>query len=215
MAKPNTRATLISYCKRALGHPVIEINVDDDQVDDRIDEAFQFYQEYHTDAIETTFLKHLPSTTDITNGYFAIPDLVTNVKRVFPMNETATSASMFDIKYQIHLNDIYSLGYMGSLVNYEISKQWLSMVDIIIDSDDHHYDFNRHRNTLRIDMDWKTDITNPSTFSSGTVVVNNNFALKGVENKELDFDHGAIHTVDVSHSTNTGHVFKLSTTYNN
>ena len=52
MAKPNSRATLVSYCKRALGAPVIEINVDDDQVDDRIDEALQFYQEYHHDAIE-------------------------------------------------------------------------------------------------------------------------------------------------------------------
>ena len=57
MAKPNSRATLVSYCKRALGHPVIEINVDDDQVDDRIDEALQFYQEYHADAIEKVYLK--------------------------------------------------------------------------------------------------------------------------------------------------------------
>ena len=44
MAIPNTRQTLISYAKRALGHPVIEINVDDDQVDDRVDEAIQYYQ---------------------------------------------------------------------------------------------------------------------------------------------------------------------------
>ena len=58
MAKPNSRATLISYCKRELGHPVIEINVDEDQVDDRIDEALQFYQEYHHDAIEKVYLKH-------------------------------------------------------------------------------------------------------------------------------------------------------------
>ena len=58
MAAPNSRATLIKYCKRALGAPVVEINVDDDQVDDRIDEALQFYQEYHTDAIEKAYLKH-------------------------------------------------------------------------------------------------------------------------------------------------------------
>ena len=58
MAVPNSRPTLIKYCKRALGAPVIEINVDDDQVEDRIDEALQFYQEYHDDAIEKVFLKH-------------------------------------------------------------------------------------------------------------------------------------------------------------
>ena len=58
MAKPNSRPSLIKYCKRALGAPVVEINVDDDQVDDRIDEALQFYQEYHTDAIQRVYLKH-------------------------------------------------------------------------------------------------------------------------------------------------------------
>ena len=50
MAKPTTRQTLIDYCLRNLGHPVIEINVDEEQLDDRADEAFQFYQEYHSDA---------------------------------------------------------------------------------------------------------------------------------------------------------------------
>ena len=63
MAKPNSRATLIAYAKRALGHPVIEINVDDDQVDDRVDEALQFYQEYHADAVEKVYLKHLTCQT--------------------------------------------------------------------------------------------------------------------------------------------------------
>ena len=52
MAIPSTRQTLISYAKKALGHPVIEINVDDDQVDDRVDEALQYYQQYHYDVSE-------------------------------------------------------------------------------------------------------------------------------------------------------------------
>ena len=47
MATPNTRQTLISYAKRALGHPVIEINVDDDQIDDRVDEALQYLSLIH------------------------------------------------------------------------------------------------------------------------------------------------------------------------
>ena len=231
MAKPNSRATLVSYCKRALGHPVIEINVDDDQVDDRIDEALQFYQEYHGDSIEKVYLKHkitgttltlsasvastftvgeiitgatsgatgtvhenstgtglvysalgdinVPfqteqitgdnsSTTatissiskgDIELGYVAIPDLVTSVVNVFPINDTDTSTiNMFDVKYQMHLNDMFSLGYMGSLMEYAMTKQWLSMLDMIISTSDKYYDFNRHRNTLRIDMDWKNEV---------------------------------------------------------
>ena len=229
MAKPNSRATLISYCKRALGHPVIEINVDDDQVDDRIDEALQFYQEYHHDAIEKVYLKHKVTGSTLTlsaavagnftvgetitggtseatavvatatgstitysylgdsnkvfttetitggtssatatvssitkgnieNGYITIPDLVTNVVRVFPLNPANTgSINMFDIRYQMQVNDIYSLGYMGSLLEYEMTQQWLAMIDTVLDATKKHIEFARHRNTLRIDMDWSAE----------------------------------------------------------
>ena len=58
MAPPNSRDTLIDYCKRRLGDPVLEINVDEDQIEDRIDEALQYYQEYHSDATVRTYLKH-------------------------------------------------------------------------------------------------------------------------------------------------------------
>ena len=68
MAKPNSRQTLIDYCLRSLGAPVIEINVDEDQIEDRIDEAVQFYQEYHSDAIIRMFRKHQVTSDNITNG---------------------------------------------------------------------------------------------------------------------------------------------------
>ncbi len=58
MAKPTTRATFKNYCLRRLGFPVIDINVDDDQVDDRIDDALQFFEDYHFDGVEEMFLKH-------------------------------------------------------------------------------------------------------------------------------------------------------------
>ena len=58
MANPTTRQTLIDYCLRQLGHPVVEINVDDDQVEDAIDQALQFYREFHYDAIERVYLQH-------------------------------------------------------------------------------------------------------------------------------------------------------------
>ena len=71
MAIPNTRQKLIDYCLRALGHPVIEINVDDDQIEDRVDEAIQFYQEFHSDAVVRNLLKHQVTQTDINNGYIS------------------------------------------------------------------------------------------------------------------------------------------------
>jgi hypothetical protein len=102
MAKPNSRATLISYCKRELGHPVIEINVDDDQVDDRIDEALQFYQEYHHDAIDMDWKNEVqiddylifecyrildPDTyTDVYNDYFLKKYSTALIKRQWGQN---------------------------------------------------------------------------------------------------------------------------------
>lgn len=158
MAKPNSRTSLVDYCLRSLGAPVIEINVDDDQVDDRIDEALQFYQTYHADAIEKVYLKHQITADDVTNRYIPINDLVTDVIRVLPIRDTMSSTNMFDVKYQMHLNDIYSLGFLGSLTEYVMGQQWLALLDLVIDSDDKHISFDRHKNQLRIDMDWSSEV---------------------------------------------------------
>ena len=85
MAAPNTRQTLIDYCLRSLGAPVIEINVDDDQVDDRIDEALQFYQTYHADAIEKFYMKH-----EVTNSSLT---LTAAVATTFVVGETITGGT--------------------------------------------------------------------------------------------------------------------------
>ncbi len=159
MAKPNSRTTLIDYCLRNLGAPVIEINVDEDEIDDRVDEALQFYQHYHADAIEKVFLKHQVTQTDIDNGYIAINDLVTDVLRVLPIRDTYSANNLFDIKYQMHLNDMFSLGYMGSLLEYSMAQQYLSTLDLVIDNDNKFISFDRHRNRLRIDMAWSEEVS--------------------------------------------------------
>ena len=82
MAAPNSRQTLVDYCLRKLGAPVLEINIDEDQISDRIDEAFQFYQEYHSDAIYKVYHKHQITQADITNEYIPIPDAVLSVQRI-------------------------------------------------------------------------------------------------------------------------------------
>lgn len=159
MAVPNSRDTLIDYCLRALGHPVIEINIDDDQVSDRVDEALQFYQHYHADAIEKVFLKHQVTQTDIDNGYLSINSLVTEVIRVLPIRDTFSSNNLFDIKYQMHLNDMFSLGYMGSLLEYSMAQEYLSTLDILIDSDSKFAQFDKHRNRVEIHMKWDEEVS--------------------------------------------------------
>ena len=158
MAKPNSRQTFLDYCLRSLGAPVIEINVDDDQVSDRVDEALQFYQHYHADAIEKVFLKHQVTQTDINNKYLTLNGLVTEVIRVLPIRDTISSNNLFDIKYQMHLNDMFSLGYMGSLLEYSMAQQYLSTLDLIIDSDSKFAQFDKHRNRLEIHMKWDEEV---------------------------------------------------------
>ena len=106
MAIPNSRATLIDYCLRRLGDPVIEINVDPDQQEDRVDEAIQYYQEFHSDATMRTFLKHQVTAADVTNEYITLSDSVQFVSRMFSVDGGTMTRNFFDVKYQLHLNDI-------------------------------------------------------------------------------------------------------------
>ena len=87
MAIPSTKATLKSYCLRALGHGVIDINVSDDQVDDRLDEALQYFAEYHYDGVERMLLKHQITSADITRG---TSDASTTATDVVDSSVTAT-----------------------------------------------------------------------------------------------------------------------------
>ena len=84
MATPNSKDSLKEYCLRALGKPVIEINVDDDQVDDRLDEALQYFAEFHMDGVERLYLKHqitaAEKTRAVTNTTESITDAVDNSK---------------------------------------------------------------------------------------------------------------------------------------
>jgi hypothetical protein len=68
MAKPTTRQQLIDYCLRRLGAPVLEINVDDDQIDDLVDDALQYFQERHFDGVERMYLKYKFTEEDINRG---------------------------------------------------------------------------------------------------------------------------------------------------
>jgi hypothetical protein len=159
MAKPTSKATLIDYCLRNLGAPVIEVNVDDDQIDDRIDEALQFYQEYHSDAVERVYLKHQVTQDDIDNGYITLTDHIQNIMRVFPLNDAQTSSSMFSAKYQMHMNDLFNLNYGGALLDYSMRMMHLSLMGDVVNDGVKHIEWNRHRNTLRIDMDWSNEVS--------------------------------------------------------
>jgi len=180
MAIPNSKSSLKDYCLRALGKPVIDINVDDDQVDDRIDEALQYFAEYHYDGIERMYLKHKITSAEITRvatntttvgtdlvdgsitanwlegkGFIPIPSTVVSVIKMFSIGDAITR-NMFDLRYQLRLNDLYDFSTQDML-NYEMQQQNLQRLDHILVGEK-PIRFKQHQQRLYIDMDWGNDV---------------------------------------------------------
>ena len=158
MAPPNSRDTLIEYCKRRLGDPVLEINVDEDQIEDRVDEAIQYYQEYHTDATIRTYLKHQVTASDKANEYIPISSDILYVSKLFPMASSFNSSfNFFDIKYQMMLNDIADLqNFAGDLAYYDQMQQYLSLLDMKLNGAP-QVNFSRHQDRIYIFGDFQDD----------------------------------------------------------
>ena len=155
MAKPTTRAEFKTYCLRRLGFPVIEINVDDDQVDDRIDDALAFFNDYHYDGTEKIFMKHRITQEDIDRRWIHCPDAVTFVTNVFPFDDSNSSINMFDLRYQLRLHDLYDFTSV-SYVSYEMTMQHIQTLNLLF-SGKPQFRFNRHQNKLFLDIDWSSD----------------------------------------------------------
>jgi len=153
MAIPSTRAEFKEYCLRKLGKPVIEINVDDDQVEDRIDEALLYFADYHFDGTEKTYYQYPVTNEDITNKYITMPENIIGVINLFPIGQALNTNNLFNIRYQIALNDLYTLTSV-SMVPYYMALQHVQFLEqMLVGQQPIRY--NRHVNKLYIDMDWK------------------------------------------------------------
>jgi hypothetical protein len=180
MAQPSSRAELKEYCLKQLGKPVLEINVDDDQIDNLIDDAIQYFHERHYDGIERVYLKHKITPTeketikqtgisttqsatvvgagltsiDYVEGvnYLPLPDSIIGVNSVLKLNSSTVSDGLFNIKYQLFLNDVYYYGALD-LLNYSMVKRYLEDLDHILNP---HamIRFNKTNHKLYLDIDW-------------------------------------------------------------
>ena len=157
MAAPSTRTEFKDYCLRRLGFPVIQINVDDDQVDDRIDDAFQFFHDYHFDGVEKIYMKHRITQDDIDRKFIYCPDPVIFVTKIFPFDDSNSSINMFDLRYQLRLHDLYDFTSV-SYVSYEITMQHITTLNMLFSGYPQHR-FNRHQNKIFLDIDWSRDAT--------------------------------------------------------
>ena len=158
MAVPTSRATFKEYCLRKLGKPVIEINVDDDQVDDRIDECIRYYWDYHFDGTEKTYYKHLITDQTKIDKYITLPENIIGAIRVFQIGDPSIRASdMFNIRYQIALNDLYQLTTVSLLPYYMAMQHLGTITELLVGQQPIRY--NRHTNKMYVDMDWtKIDV---------------------------------------------------------
>ena len=232
MAAIISRQGLIDYCLRALGEPVVEVNVDDSQLDDRVDEALEYWRQYHWDGIEKVYLKHQIQASELylTTGnatsfilseiltgsisgakavvcsetsrksdnnfllmknvvgvfvagetvtgadsltvatldtipyklgdydkkYCEIPDLVYGITRVIPFSSASNSKNMFDLQYQLRLNDLYNLT-STSIIYYKTVMSHLALLDLELNGYP-MYRFNRLQNRLYLDTDWDANV---------------------------------------------------------
>jgi len=153
MAQPATREEFKRYCLRRLGDPVIEINVDDDQVEDRINDSLSYFYDYHFDGTEKQYYKYGPiNPTDLSNKYITLPDNIIGAVRIFPIGMALSTNNLFNIRYQIALNDLYDLT-STTMVPYYMAMQHIQFLEQLLVGEQ-PIRFQRHMNKLYIDMDW-------------------------------------------------------------
>ncbi len=153
MAKPQSKEQFKEYCLRKLGHPVIQINVSEEQVDDRVDEALSFWNDYHYNGSELIYLKHVLTQEDIDREYIEVPERLLGVVRIFDLSSSISSGTgMFNVTYQFVLNNISDItGY--NIQNYYMSMQNLRfMQEMLVGYPMIRY--NKHINKLYLDLSW-------------------------------------------------------------
>ncbi len=161
MADITTRQEFKEYCLRRLGFPVVNINIDDTQVEDRIDDALLYYTDYHFDALQKFYYIHPVSNTDITNQYLDLSNVTDNsgntvniqgITRIFPIQDSQATINMFDLRYQLRLNELYDFT-SASYINYTLTMQHLRTLEIFF-TGEVPIRYQRHMKRLYIDWAW-------------------------------------------------------------
>lgn len=151
MAIPTTRQQFKYNVLKRLGYPVIDIDVADEQVEDRIDEAIYVYRHWHFDATERVLYKHTVTDTDKTNGYIPLPESIYGVTRVVGMHANDWG-SFFSFRYQFMLNEVAFMSDFN-LVPYFVAMQHISELQNFFENKA-FIEFNKHTDKLVIKTNW-------------------------------------------------------------
>lgn len=161
MAKPASRTELKEYCLRRLGFPVVEINVDEDQLEDRIDDALEKFRSFHFDGTERLYYKHQITQQDVTNRYIPCPDSIISVNRVFSVAgdgvntvNNSSNFNMFDLTYQLRLNELFDFT-SADYVYFALARQHIRTLDMLFIGEQ-PIRFNRRNNKIFVDFQWES-----------------------------------------------------------
>ena len=177
MATPTSKSELKEYALRRLGKPVLEINVSDDQCDDAIDYTLQKFQQFHYDGAERVYLKHKITQADLetakdtndttttsvagnstwleSNTYIEIPQHILSIEGIFSFTDKGT-ANIFDIRYQMRMNDLYDFT-STQVYHYYMIQQHLGTIDFLLEGIKPTR-YIATQNRLYLDMDWQADV---------------------------------------------------------
>lgn len=158
---PTSLSELKDYIKRRLGYPVVQINVTDEQIYDRIADTLLFYRDYHYNGSNRTYVKWQLTSTDISNQYLAVSGNIIGVTRILNPNLATVSGSMFTsvefwMRSQINFGDFFG-STQSSFIEYFLTQQRISDMDQLFKS----YPgtrFNVKEGKLYIDFDWANDV---------------------------------------------------------
>lgn len=146
-----SRADLIQYCLRKLGHPVMMVNVDPSQIDDRIDDSIQRFWEYHGQGSERVYLGYLIKEADITNRWIPMSEKIISVLRVLPFG----SQYFHSMEYQMFITDLLQFRSSAErgVGDWTVIQSYISLLQQTFDAEK-VCSFNSVRGQLHILLDW-------------------------------------------------------------
>lgn len=146
--KPTNRSELKEYCLRNLGKPVININVDDSQLEDRIDEALEVFNEAHYDGTELDWVSYVMTQQDVDNGYISLPENILSVIQIMPTDALFAQTDMFSFQYQVALSQLSPFQPFNQVDYFLTVTDYQSVRDLT--SPEIRFEYIRHDNRLKI-----------------------------------------------------------------
>jgi hypothetical protein len=179
MATISSKKDLIDYAFRKLGSPVVEINVDYQQAEDRLEDALEYFQERHFDGVDKAFFRYQVTEDDITNQYINTDDFgplngitsdasapkgsdIVSVTKLLQFGDFA-NINMFDVRYQMALSDYFGInrGLGGQaalgLASYDQTKRYINLIEDFFQPEK-ALRFNKVSNRIYVEMNWAEDI---------------------------------------------------------